>query len=74
MDKTGHKAVGAMAKKSRNPQNAVLFHHPDAVDTSRPRLMGRHAAGEGFLKAFVRPSGANGFHDLGFKQNHFDDF
>ena len=63
-----------MAKKRRKPQNAVLFHHPDAVDTSRPRLMCRHAAGEGFNKAFVRHSGVNGFHGLGFKQNHFDDF
>ena len=63
-----------MAKKRRKLQNTTLFHHLDAVDTSRSRLMGRHVAGEGFLKAFVRPSGVNGFHDLGFKQNHFDDF
>jgi hypothetical protein len=46
-----------MAKKKSKSQNAVLFHHPDAVDTSRPRLMGRHAAGEGFLRGFVRHSG-----------------
>ena len=63
-----------MAKKRRKPQNAVLFHHPDAVDTSRPKLMGRHAAGEGFLKAFVRHSGVDGFHGLGFEPSHFDDF
>lgn len=63
-----------MAKKRKKPQNAVLFHHPDAVYTSRPRLMCRHAAGEGFLKAFVRHSGVNGFHGLGFEQSHFDDF
>jgi hypothetical protein len=63
-----------MAKKPRKPQNAVLFHHPDAVDTSRPRLMCRHAAGEGFNKAFVRHSGVNGFHGLRFEQSHFDDF
>mgnify|MGYP006927739027 CR=1 FL=1 len=63
-----------MAKKRRKLQNAVMFHHPDAVDTSRLRLMGRHAAGEGFLKAFVRHSGVNGFHGLGFEQNNFDDF
>ena len=36
--------------------------------------MCRHAAGEGFLKAFVRHSGVNGFHGLGFEQSHFDDF
>ena len=63
-----------MAKKRRKPQNAVLFHHPDAIGTSRPRLMGRHAAGEGFLKAFVRHSGVDGFHGLGFEPSHFDDF
>jgi hypothetical protein len=37
-------------------------------------LIDRHAAGEGFLKAFARHSGINGFHGLGFEQNHFDDF
>lgn len=63
-----------MAKKRRKPQNAVLFHHPDAVDTSRPQLMGRHAAGEGFLKAFVQHSGVDGFHGLGFEPGHFEDF
>jgi hypothetical protein len=36
--------------------------------------MCRHAAGEGFLKAFVRHSGVNGFHGLGFEQSYFDDF
>lgn len=39
-------------------RNAVIFHHPDGVDTSREKLMGRHAAGEGFLTGFVRHSGA----------------
>jgi hypothetical protein len=63
-----------MAKKRRKLQNAVLFHHPDAVDISRSRLMGGHVVGEGFLKAFVRHSGVNNFYGLGFEQNHFDDF
>jgi glycosyltransferase involved in cell wall biosynthesis/Flp pilus assembly protein TadD len=63
-----------MAKKRSKSQNAVLFHHPDAVDTSRSRLMGRHAAGEGFLKGFVRHSGVDDFHCHAFEREHFDDF
>jgi len=62
-----------MANK-RGPQNAVLFHHPDAVDTSRPKLMGRHAAGEGFLKGFVRHAGVDAFYCHGLDAEHFDDF
>ncbi|NQU61284.1 MAG: glycosyltransferase family 4 protein [Rhodospirillales bacterium] len=62
-----------MAKK-RKPQNAVLFHHPEAVDTSGPRLMGRHAAGEGFLKGFVRHSGVDAFYCQTLNAEHFDDF
>ncbi|WP_439550990.1 glycosyltransferase family 4 protein [Falsiroseomonas sp.] len=36
---------------------ATLFYAKDGYDTSRPRLMGRHAAGEGFLRGMVRHSG-----------------
>ncbi len=63
-----------MAKKRSKPQNAVLFHHPDAVDTSRPRLMGRHAAGEGFLKGFVQYAGVDRFFCHSFERQHFEDF
>lgn len=34
--------------------NAAIYYAPEAFDTSRTRLLGRHAAGEGFLDAFVR--------------------
>lgn len=34
--------------------HAALEYHPDGFDTGRERLMGRHAAGEGLLKAWVR--------------------
>ena len=37
--------------------NAAIYYAVDAFDTSRPRLMGRHAAGEGFLRGFVRHGG-----------------
>ena len=36
---------------------ATLFYAPDGYDTSRPKLMGRHAAGEGFLRGVVRHAG-----------------
>ena len=39
--------------------NAAIYYATDAFDTSRPRLMGRHAAGEGFLRGFVRHGGAD---------------
>jgi glycosyltransferase involved in cell wall biosynthesis len=39
------------------PPGAALLYAPDGYDTSRPRLMGRHAAGEGFLIGLVRHAG-----------------
>jgi glycosyltransferase involved in cell wall biosynthesis len=36
---------------------AAILYAPDGYDTSRPKLMGRHAAGEGFLTGLVRHSG-----------------
>jgi glycosyltransferase involved in cell wall biosynthesis len=38
-------------------RNAALYYHPDGFDTARERLMGRQAAGEGFLRGFVRHGG-----------------
>lgn len=34
--------------------NAAIQFHPDAYVTDRDNLMGRHAAGEGFLRGFLR--------------------
>ncbi|OXE37180.1 MAG: hypothetical protein CGW95_03145, partial [Phenylobacterium zucineum] len=34
--------------------NAAIYFHPDGFDTHRDRLMGRHAAGESFLRGFLR--------------------
>jgi glycosyltransferase involved in cell wall biosynthesis len=39
------------------PPRAALLYAPDGYDTSRPKLMGRHAAGEGFLSGLVRHAG-----------------
>jgi glycosyltransferase involved in cell wall biosynthesis len=34
--------------------NAALLMHLDAFETSGPRLLGRHSAGESFLRGFIR--------------------
>lgn len=39
---------------SRASGNAALFLHPNGYDTSGPNLMGRHSAGESFLRGFLR--------------------
>jgi glycosyltransferase involved in cell wall biosynthesis len=36
--------------------NAALFYSPDAYSTSGPKLMGRNAAGESFLRAYLQQS------------------
>ena len=48
-----------MTDPASPPANAAIFYHPDGYDTGRPRLMGRQAAGEGFLKGFVRHGGVD---------------
>jgi glycosyltransferase involved in cell wall biosynthesis len=42
--------------------NAALYFHPDAYDTTRARLMGRHAAGESFLRGFLRHGQVDAIH------------
>lgn len=32
----------------------AIYWHPDAYDTSRQSLLGRHAAGEGFIRGYIR--------------------
>ncbi|WP_374653189.1 glycosyltransferase family 4 protein [Dongia sp.] len=39
--------------------NAAIFYQPEGYDTGRQKLMGRHAAGEGFLKGFTRHGGVD---------------
>jgi starch synthase len=41
------------------PANAALLYQPEGFDTHRDKLMGRHAASEGFLKGFVRHAGVD---------------
>jgi glycosyltransferase involved in cell wall biosynthesis len=42
--------------------NATLYFHPDGYDTTGARLMGRHAAGESFLRGFLRHAEVDEFH------------
>lgn len=44
--------------------NAAIMYAAEGYDTSRPRLMGRHAAGEGFLRGFARHAGVGRFWGL----------
>ena len=43
-------------------QNAAIHFHPDALDTSRSRLLGRHSAGESFLRGVLRHAQVEEFH------------
>ena len=58
----------------QRPANAAFFYHPDGYDTSRPKLVGRHSAGEGFLKGFVRHAGVERFHCHALRRRSFDHF
>ncbi|MBL6946296.1 MAG: glycosyltransferase, partial [Rhodospirillales bacterium] len=63
-----------MKIKPEKPANAALFYHPDAVESGGSKLMGRHAAGEGFLTGFVRYSDADAFYCHCANEAHFADF
>jgi glycosyltransferase involved in cell wall biosynthesis len=41
--------------------NAAIYYHPEAYTTSGPKLMGRNAAGESFLRGFLQHSNAPEF-------------
>lgn len=60
--------------KTLQPENAVLFHHPDAVDINRDGIMGRHSAGDGFLRGFVKHSGVDHFYNQSTIPEHDKDF
>ena len=40
---------------------AAIYYHPEAYTTSGPKLMGRNAAGESFLRGFLACSKAHAF-------------
>lgn len=41
--------------------NSAIYYHPEAYTTSGPKLMGRNAAGESFLRGFASLSSASTF-------------
>jgi glycosyltransferase involved in cell wall biosynthesis len=41
--------------------NATIYLHPNAYDTSEKRLLGRHSAGESFLRGFLRHAEVEAF-------------
>ena len=63
-----------MANSPAGRENAVLLHHPDAVDMTREKLMGRHAAGAGFLDGFVRHAGVERYLCHVLEAEHGEDF
>ena len=42
--------------------NAAIYFHPEGYDTTGARLMGRHAAGESFLRGFLRHADIDRLH------------
>lgn len=54
--------------------NAAFYYHPDGFETARPNLMGRHAAGEGFLQGFFRHSGLESVYCYAEKKSQFEQF
>lgn len=55
-------------------RNAAIYFHPEGFDTGSPKLMGRHAAGEGFLKGWVRHSGLDRLHCYASHRDHAESF
>jgi glycosyltransferase involved in cell wall biosynthesis len=54
--------------------NAAIYYVSEAFDTSRDRLMGRHAAGESFLHAFARHGLVDSYYGYSATKPQFDEF
>jgi glycosyltransferase involved in cell wall biosynthesis len=44
--------------------NAAIYYHPDGYDTGGAALLGRHSAGESFLRGFLRHADVDAFNFL----------
>lgn len=55
-------------------RNAAILYHPEGYTTSGDRLMGRHAAGEGFLSGYFRHAEVDRFYAYSERQEHFRQF
>jgi len=53
---------------------AAIYYHPDGYETSREHLMGRHAAGEGMLKAICQYATDDRLYCYTADENHFKHF
>lgn len=50
--------------------NPAIFYHPDGYETTGPKLMGRHAAGKSFLRAFLEQADNDTFFCLTESSEH----
>mgnify|MGYP001806003469 CR=1 FL=1 len=57
-DATAGDAATGRGRPGADPdRNAAIFYHPDGYTLDRQELMGRHTAGDGFLRGFLRHGG-----------------
>jgi len=54
--------------------SACIYYHPEAYTTSGPKLMGRHAAGESFLRGFLAYGKASEFWAQVERPEHAEEF
>ena len=45
----------------KSAMNPCIYYHPEAYTTSGPKLMGRNAAGESFLRGFIEHAASEDF-------------
>ncbi len=57
----GVNAVVGDAREREDPMTAAIYYHPEAYTTAGPKLMGRNAAGESFLRGFIEYSDTDTF-------------
>lgn len=54
-------------------RNSAILYYPESYDTGRPKLMGRHAAGEGFLNGFIQHSGVATLYCFASDKHHAEE-
>ena len=61
MEKWPDALAGDEGEDRRQRMTAAIYYHPEAYTTSGPKLMGRNAAGESFLRGFLAHSQTDAF-------------
>ena len=61
MEKWPDAVAGDEGESRRQRMTAAIYYHPEAYTTSGPKLMGRNAAGESFLRGFLAHSQTDAF-------------